>query len=40
MEPVSIGQCAIALLIVVPIMRALYLFVSLKCKVLKCNNKK
>lgn len=40
MEPIEIGQCAIAFLAIVPIARALYLFVSLKRKVLKDNKKK
>lgn len=39
MEPVSIGQCAAAFLIVVPIARALYLFAMMKRKVLKDNQK-
>jgi len=39
-EPIEIGQCAVAFLVIVPIARALYLLVNLKRKVLKDNKKK
>lgn len=40
MEPVSVGQVAGVLLIVLPISRALYLFIQMQRKVLKELNKK
>lgn len=40
MGPVSVGEVAAVLLIVVPICRALYLFIELQRKVLKDVDKK
>lgn len=39
MVPITIGECAIAFLVIVPIARALYLLAHLKRKVLKDNSK-